>query len=335
MATVDMHYVRAAIRCAERREVKVTPLLADVALTREMLSRAQARVHEDQMTRIVQSVLSELSDEFMGCTEHACKPGTFAFMARHSLHYESLRAVLNQGIQFYKLVTDDIHMQLSEKGNIATLELKFSRPELDPDHFYQEFWGVIWHRFSSWLIGEKIPLISACFPFDKPDHIDELKYLFPCRHKFKQQALMISFSTEFLARHPVRTQRDLSIFLKHSPADMMTIPGDEKSYRARIRSLVLYQDSRVLRCPSLESVAEYFNISSQTLRRRLKREGTSYHRIKEEIRHDMAVEKLLSQKLTVSETAYLLGFNEPRSFSRAFKHWTGKTPTEYIQLKAL
>jgi len=334
MATVDNHYVRAALSCAERQGVVTARLMEQIGLNRAQLYRPEARTHADQMTRLVQAVWSELEDEFMGCTQHPCKPGAFAFMTRHTMHYDCLGAVLEQGITFYNLFTDDIRMKLVRQGKTASLEIDFSRPDLDPDHYYQEFWMVIWHRFASWLIDKKIPLTQACFNYPKPQHHQELKHLFPCRHLFNRTQLKLSFSTEFLALPLVRTQRELSRFLKHSPADFMTIPGQEQSYRGRIRARLLNQGSNLLKCPDFEQLAKSFNMSSQTLRRKLKAEGSAYSMIKDEIRHDLSVEKLIAQQLSVAEVAHQLGYAEPRSFSRAFKEWTGSTPTEYVTLKS-
>lgn len=333
MATVDIHYIRAALNCAVRKGVAADALSDQIGVSQKQLQQTGGRAHGDQMTRLVQAVWAELGDEFMGCTARPCKPGVFAFMTRNSLHYDSLEAVLRQGILFYNLFTYDIQMRLQQQGNRVEFEIEFARPELDPDYFFQEFWMIIWHRYASWIIGKKIPLSEVCFTYPKPAHRSELKHLFPCRHHFNQPRLKFSFSAAFLAQPPVRTQRDLSQFLRHSPADLITIPGEEEGYRARIRALLLQQDSDVLQCPSFEALAEGFNISSQTLRRKLKSEGSSYPQIKDEIRRDLAVEKLFSQKLSVSEIAHALGYSESRSFTRAFKQWTGLTPTGYLQLK--
>ncbi len=333
IATVDIYYIQAALRCAERKGHAFKSMSADVGIDPTLLKQPQTRCHGDQMTRLVQRVWSTLDDEFMGCTEHPCKQGVFALMSRHALHYESLEAVLTQGIIFYNLFTDDIQMKLLRRGDLVEIEVTFTRPELDPDNFFQEFWLVIWHRFASWVIGKMIPLKRVCFTYSKPMHANELKYLFPCQHHFNRSVLKLCFSAEFLECSPVRTQRDLALFLKHSPADLITIPGEENSFRARIRSLLLHQETNILQCPPFTQVAESFNISAQTLRRKLKAEGSSYPQIKDEIRQDLAIEKLLSQKLSVSEIAYQLGFSEPRSFTRAFKHWTGLTPTEYVKSK--
>jgi len=334
MATVDNHYVRAALNCAARKGVPVLGLMSHVGCSSSELNKPGGRTHADQMTRLVQTIWSELRDEFMGCTQHPCKPGAFAFMSRHALHYDSLEAVLEQGIIFYNLFTDDITMRLDRQAKTASLEIEFMRPDLDPDHFYQEFWMVIWHRFSSWITDKKIPLTQACFPYAKPKHCHELKELFPCRHQFNCSVMKISFSTDSLALPPTRTQRELSGFLRNSPADLITIPGEENSYRGRIRAILLNQESLVLQCPDFEQLAESFNMSSQTLRRRLQQEGSAYSMIKDEIRYDLSIEKLVVKRLSVAEVAHLLGYAEPRSFSRAFKEWTGLTPTDYIKLKS-
>ena len=333
MATVDIHYIRAALNCAARKGLATDTLLDDIGISQQQLQQPRNRAHGDQMTQLVQTIWAKLGDEFLGCTARPCKSGAFAFMARHSLHYDSLEAVLRQGIQFYNLFTDDIQMTMEQRGNMVEFKIEFARPELDPDYFFQEFWMIIWHRYASWIVGKKIPLNQVSFTYSRPAHQNELKHLFPCRHYFNQPHLTFSFTRAFLALPPARTQRDLSQFLRHSPADLITIPGDEQGFRARIRALLLQQDGEVLQCPSFEALAQRFNISSQTLRRKLKSEGSSYPQIKDEIRRDLAVEKLFSQKLSVSEIAHLLGYSESRSFTRAFKQWTGLTPTGYLQLK--
>ncbi|OUS37408.1 AraC family transcriptional regulator ['Osedax' symbiont bacterium Rs2_46_30_T18] len=330
MATVDMHYARAILQCSLRRGICATQIMTETQLSAQLLAGDQQRVAGEKITQLVKYTWAKLQDEFMGCTENISKPGVFALMARHSLRHDSLQEVLLQGIHFYDLFTDDIKMQLVKKGALAELTIQFRHPELDPGNFFQEFWLMIWHRFASWVIGRKITLNQIYFPYPKPGHHHELKNAFPCRHNYSRNGMKISFSSDYLSLAPVRTQRDLSIFLKNSPADLITIPGEENNCRAKIRTLLLHQQQQVLCCPDFELLAQSFNVSSQTLRRRLKSEGTSYAQIKDEIRRDLAIEKMLSQTVNIADIARSLGFSESRSFSRAFKKWTDYTPTDYM-----
>lgn len=76
-------------------------------------------------------------------------------------------------------------------------------------------------------------------------------------------------------------------------------------------------------------MAEQLHMTAYTLSRKLKAEGSSYQKIKDNLRRDQAVIMLTRQNLTVSEISSQLGFAEPGAFSRAFKHWTGLSPLAY------
>ncbi len=96
------------------------------------------------------------------------------------------------------------------------------------------------------------------------------------------------------------------------------------SFRQRTRAVLL----EVL--PSgqvaVDVVARRLAVSSRTLQRRLKDEGTSFNTVLRETRASLSQHYLGNTQLSSSEIAYLLGFDEPNSFFRAFQSWTGTTP---------
>lgn len=77
---------------------------------------------------------------------------------------------------------------------------------------------------------------------------------------------------------------------------------------------------------SMEMIADRMGLSRQTLYRKLKAEDLSYEKLLDNLRHQMALNYLNGKKVSVAETAYLVGFSDPSAFSRAFKRWTGKSP---------
>ncbi len=79
---------------------------------------------------------------------------------------------------------------------------------------------------------------------------------------------------------------------------------------------------------SVDYIASRLGMSRQTLFRRLKAEGVTFERVLDELRHELALRYLGGRKVSVNETAYLVGFSEPAAFSRAFKRWTGVSPKE-------
>jgi len=77
---------------------------------------------------------------------------------------------------------------------------------------------------------------------------------------------------------------------------------------------------------SVDFVARTLATSSRTLQRKLKQEGTTFNELVRETRESLAIHYLSNTNYSSSEIAYLLGFEEPTSFFRAFQAWTGQTP---------
>lgn len=76
----------------------------------------------------------------------------------------------------------------------------------------------------------------------------------------------------------------------------------------------------------MDQIARDVGRSRTSLYRDLKANGTAFDLLVEDLRRRMALHYLAGQKLSVAEVAYLVGFADPSSFSRAFKRWTGNTP---------
>jgi AraC-like DNA-binding protein len=333
MATVSCHYVKAALGGSTRHGHDANELLVRSGINPRLIATATptGRVSDSQMTRLVQRIWWVMADEFMGFTHSPCKQGLFALIVESVSKCANLREVFDLGGRLYNHYSDDIHTQLVEVENTALLASKFTHPELDPDHFYQEFWLVIWHRFSSWMIGRKIPLLYANLAYPKPTHAAELNHLFPCPINFSYHENQLAFETRYLNLPPIRSKTEIASFLKHSPAGLMTIPGDDRSLKSEITKSILIQNQSVLSLPNIQQIANRFHLTPQTLHRSLKREGTSYQRIKDSIRRDIAVTRLVKDRMKVKQVAVLVGFSESRSFTRAFKQWTGLSPREYCK----
>jgi len=77
---------------------------------------------------------------------------------------------------------------------------------------------------------------------------------------------------------------------------------------------------------SAQAAARALGVSRQTLHRRLSAEGCSFSAVLDDLRRQLAESYLAARKVSINETAYLLGYSEPSAFSRAYKRWTGRSP---------
>ncbi len=294
------------------------------------------RIHTDQVARLFRSVQQELDDEFMGFASQPVKYGIFELFCEISVQCSTLGDLLNKMIKFYSLITNSIEINLSiDIDNIAKLGFNFAQPKLDPDDFLAQYLLVIWHRFPSWYIGETIRLKGASFSHQMPIYVDELKIMFPCALSFGKMSNEISFDAKYLDKPLVRTHKEVKEFLVHHPANIMTIPGGQSTLESKIEREIIDMDSQKLNFPKVSALAEKLNMSNLMLYRKLKEEGTTYQKIKDDMRRELAINKLVSEKLSVEEVSELVGFAEPRSFTRAFKKWTGLTPRSYSKYQSL
>ena len=83
------------------------------------------------------------------------------------------------------------------------------------------------------------------------------------------------------------------------------------------------------------AVARRLHLSTRSLHRHLREEGTSLQALKDEVRRDRAVELLSRTERPVKQVALAVGFGDEKSFARAFRAWTGETPTAYRKKAAV
>jgi AraC-like DNA-binding protein len=81
--------------------------------------------------------------------------------------------------------------------------------------------------------------------------------------------------------------------------------------------------------PTQEDVAEILNVSARTLQRKLSGKGTTFRKIVDEVRRAQALAHFSTTQMSVNEVTHLLGFSCSSSFARAFKRWTGLSPSEW------
>lgn len=128
-----------------------------------------------------------------------------------------------------------------------------------------------------------------------------------------------------LANHRVRQESKYVFGVLSVHADQLLKDLENaKTARGRVEGLLMpiLHTAEV----SMDAIAEKLAQSRQTLYRALKAEGVTYEQVLDELRRKLALHYLSGKKVSVNETAYLVGFSDPAAFSRAFKRWTGMNP---------
>ncbi len=185
----------------------------------------------------------------------------------------------------------------------------------------------LWHSLLSWFAGRHLPLRAVYFAFDEPERSEPWRKVFRCPMVFNAPFSMLSFELGVLDSPNVQNEQSLSVFLKSAPYRLIVPSYYDQKLGDRV--LALFGDDFSRPLPSAHEVSRQLGVSLSTLRRQLGEEGSSFQRIKDECRCAAACQYLASPELSLAQITRLLGFDESSAFFRAFKRWTGKTPTEY------
>lgn len=200
---------------------------------------------------------------------------------------------------------------------VATRRAAHSLPEIVEAFFSRVAWGMR-------QMGAMALLKAAHFRHAAPPYLAEYQRVFSVPLEFGSERNALLLEVAWL-QWPIAQVPGyvFGILSRHADALLQGLEGS-RSQRSQVERLLL---------PLLHTgevgaarVAARLGISRQTLFRRLQAEGTSFARTLDQLRHRLALDYLDSRKVSVHETAYLLGFSDPTAFSRAFKRWTGRSP---------
>lgn len=154
--------------------------------------------------------------------------------------------------------------------------------------------------------------------YARPPDAARYERFFGCRVRFGESCCVLVVPARPLEQRQAPTE--LSATLESFV--WRTMPSDPQDVRRSIRELLL--DRRLSGRWSAERVAKMLGMGRRTLDRRLEQHGTSFHAYLDEVRYEIAKQRLLASEDYAAIAEYL-GFSDVRSFARAFKRWSGIT----------
>ncbi|MCB1706725.1 MAG: AraC family transcriptional regulator ligand-binding domain-containing protein [Halioglobus sp.] len=190
----------------------------------------------------------------------------------------------------------------------------------------------LWHRQASWLIGNYIDLVGVHFDCAPHGSANAYSDSFAAPVYFNADWCGMEFNSRYLDSPLVQTEAALDKMLSTFPGELIEADELASSVSARVRGLIGTDFSKPM--PSLEDVAIRLLTTSTTLHRRLRDEGTSFQKLKDQCRRDAAIQLLRDENNSGTAVAEYLGFSDPSAFFRAFKKWTGLTPQQFRSRKA-
>lgn len=175
------------------------------------------------------------------------------------------------------------------------------------------------------LLLEDPQPVRIGLPAYRKDYQAEYETILKCR-VVRSGNYEMEFKKDFLQTPVITANYEIQTLLLNQINQLQNQKELNGAFSKRIFNFLI--TNSYLYSLSIEAVAANFNVSVRTLQRKLKEEGISYLQIVEEVRKLLAV-RYIKSETSIKQVAVALGYSEPSAFVRAFKKWTGKTPSAY------
>lgn len=169
------------------------------------------------------------------------------------------------------------------------------------------------------------------FEFGIPSYAEQYVKIFDCPLRFDAPTNKIIFDKSILQMENPASQPYINtIITEHANKELEKLNA-RHTFKHQVRLIILEHLSSGI--VSADFVAEKLHMSRQNLFRKLKGENVSFSSLLEEIRREIALKAISSNSHSLTELAFILGFSELSSFSRAYKRWFGRSPSAYVAEK--
>jgi AraC-like DNA-binding protein len=310
--------------------VPQSELLREAGITEAQLSDPDSRIPLAAIARLWRATTARLSDPLLGLRFGADARVRDLGLVGYTMAYSrNVESALRRLSRYSRIMSDAlvVHIDGGREASWVRLDvqpaLRAYRPAADA-------------RLAAALAmcreitGAPIAPLSVQFPYKQPPDTHAYEEFFRAPVEFGALATAFLLDAQDLARPVLAGDESLTTYLEQLAADVLTTLRNERTARDAVRRVLSSELSEGV--PDLEAVARALGMSARTLQRRLRAEGTSFAAVLGDLRHELAQPLLRDGGLGVSEVAFLMGYEDTRSFQRSFQRRTGLSPRAYRRL---
>ncbi len=328
------NWIKAAGYCG----FNINPIFSRYGVEADLLHLEDARIHVSTLNQLMAACVDAANTTGRGHHFPFILGETFTFeylpeMETYINTSSSLRDAAKVLTWVHELISPFVDIQLEEDARSARMVLVYppigglnDGSMANLPYTSESFFATLL-KFTRMLVGQNTAIRLLRFRHPPPSYAHLYEEFFQVPVAFNQERDVMELDQELLDRPLLGAYPDL-----HQQAELLVqqrLARQPLWHGTAAQLHRLYQTNDALLAQTLEHIADRLNMHPRTLQRHLSQEGTSFGELQTEARLRAAVDALQHRRENLESLSERLGFSDRRSFTRAFKRWTGVSPSQY------
>jgi AraC-like DNA-binding protein len=326
-SVIASNYAALVLRQTRAMGIDDAVILENTQLGPAHLDGSATSINGRQFLQLIENVATQVTDTAFPVHYGVnMSVGTHGIMGYALLTSATARDAFNLALRYYKTVFS--MMSIAEEPGDEQVHFVFDvEAETPAQEAYMIegiFSGLL--SVSRFLLGfSSLPCIMR-YRISKPPHAGIYQQLFGVQPEFGCERNEIIIDRELL-NIPLPANDPQTRKMAEAQCEKMLEAMEQFcSFPERIKKILKTNPAAL---PTLPEVADQLNMHPRTLGRRLSEYNTCFKELLEEVKSELAVQYLSDPNLLIDDIAFSLNYNDATSFYRAFKRWTGNSPSSY------
>lgn len=317
-------WVRTIQLALEAAGVDSRDLLRRAGIAPAQLEDANARIPLSASRALWQAAVAATGDPAFGLrVARHVRQTTFHALGYSLVASSSLEEAFLRIARYFRVVTNAGAIGFEARGEDFVCTLSAVADGQPPPYEALDALSLVIVRLCRALAGRDFAPLEICLQRPLPADSEPYRAAFRCPLEFSAAVTALHLDGASLRRRLPTANAQLAQLHDQISARTLRELGEARLV-GRVRAALVEKLPRGE--PSQAEIARELHLSLRSLQRRLNAEGTHFKAVLNQARHDLALSYLADPAHSISDIAYLLGFADVSSFTRAFRRWTGEAP---------
>jgi AraC-like DNA-binding protein len=304
------------------------PLFREEGIDPESMFDQGARIPLDHYQRLDVKALELSGDPYFGLKGAAyIRPAHLGALGFAWLASSSLRTGFQRLSRYARVIQEKLSIELDEDDQFFYVRMDADQP-LMSKRIRENGQLAAVTKFCRMIAGDDFNPVKILLKQPEPDDPGYYYELFRCAIEFNSSATTFIIHLEDTDRRLTGSNDQLAKLNEHIVVKYLA-HNEKQDIVNRVKAAII--DGLANGMVTEASIASEMHTTPRNLHRKLQKEDTTFKQLLTNIRKELAQQYIQDRSKTLTEISFMLGFSEVSSFSRAFKGWTGKPPSEVRQ----